>query len=69
MDAVQSVEITDDFFSSDGSVHFMLNLDTNAQMSTMPVVEVVPHYLTAEEAKRVASVLFGDVDFLKLIRC
>ena len=65
LDAVQSVELTDDFYSSDGSVHFMLNLATSTQMSILPVVEVVPHYLTAEEAKRVASVLFGDVDFFE----
>lgn len=58
-DAVQSVEITDDFYSSDGSVHFMLNLATSAQMSTMPVVEVVPHYLSEEDAERVGGVLFN----------
>lgn len=57
--AVQSVEITDDFYSSDGSVHFMLNLATSAQMSTMPVVEVVPHYLSEEDAERVGGVLFN----------
>lgn len=59
-DAVQTVKITDDFYSSDGSVHFLLNLNSSVRASNIPVVEVTPHYLTEEDAKRVAKVLFND---------
>lgn len=58
-DAVQALKITDDFYSSDSSVHFLLNLDSSARASNMPVVEVTPHYLSEEDAERVGGVLFN----------
>lgn len=61
-DAVQHVKISDDFYCTDGSVHFLLNLDSSTRACNMPVVEVVPHFLSEEDAKRVSEVLFNDVD-------
>lgn len=57
------VQFSETFYSTDGTVEFTLNLHETFANEAMPVVEVNPHYLTSEEAQRVASVLFGNVDF------
>lgn len=51
------------FTSSDNSVDFTIDLHTNLTDLPMPVVEVAPHRITIEDAKRVANVLFGNVTF------
>lgn len=56
----QEVYISESFTSTDGSVEFSLNLDQTLIPPAVPVVEVVPHYLTGEDAKRVCQVLFGE---------
>lgn len=53
----------DNFFSTDGTVAFTINLETFIPDVPMPVVEVVPHYLTGADAKRVAEVLFEGEKF------
>lgn len=53
----------DNFFSTDGTVAFTINLETFIPDVPMPVVEVVPHYLTGADAKRVAEVLFEREKF------
>lgn len=53
---------TDSFLSTDDSVEFVLDIDTTVKNCDMPVVEVVPHYLTEADAQRVARVLFGNKD-------
>lgn len=58
-----SVQYTDRFTTTDGSVEFTLNINEEIPATGMPVVEVVPHTLTAEDVKRVATVLFGDAQF------
>lgn len=60
--AGQRVQYTDSFSSTDGSVEFTLNIDTEVSNAPMPVAEVEPHYLTGQDAKRVAEVLFGDAE-------
>ncbi len=55
----QEVQIAERFTSTDGSVEFSLRLDQTIVPPAVPVVEVVPHYLTGEDAKRVSQVLFG----------
>lgn len=65
----QSVQDTVDISYSDtvtngnGSINYTFNIDQSLSYAALPVVEVVPHYLTAEEAQRVARVLFGDAEF------
>lgn len=60
--ANQRVQYTDSFSSTDGSVEFTWNIDTEVSNAPMPVAEVEPHYLTEQDAKRVAEVLFGDAE-------
>lgn len=59
----QVVCTEDAFFSTDGTVEFKLHFNHSFSTVNMPIVEVTPHYLTAEDAKRVAYTLFGDADF------
>ena len=59
----QNVSYTDSFTSTDGSVQFQLSIDDTIPVQAWPVVEIVPHYLTAEDAERVANALFGDAEF------
>lgn len=54
---------SDTFTSTDNSVEFRINIDEAVKNYATPVAEVVPHYITEQEAQRVAQVLFGDVDF------
>ena len=58
-----TVQYTDSFTSTDGSVEFTLNIENEIPAAEMPVVEVVPHTLTSEDVKRVANILFGDAEF------
>lgn len=62
-DATQTVLSTDTFLSTDGSVEFTVCLDNVVTAADMPILEVVPHFITSEEARHVASILFGNVDF------
>lgn len=48
------------FTSTDGSVTFQFQLDELKLPKSMPIVDVVPHYLTEEDARIVAQTLFGD---------
>lgn len=56
----QHVEVTEEFTSTDGSVEFTMRLDQTIVPPEVPVVEVVPHYLTGEDARRISHVLFGE---------
>lgn len=51
------------FMSSDNTVEFTIDLNADISDLPMPVVEVAPHQITTEDAKRVAEVLFGDAVF------
>lgn len=48
------------FTSSDNTVDFTIDLHMDLTDQPMPVVEVAPHRITIEDAKRVANVLFGN---------
>lgn len=56
----QQVQVTEAFTSTDGSVEFTMRLDQTIMPPEVPVVEVVPHYLTGEDARRISQVLFGE---------
>lgn len=60
-DATQPVMASNEFYSTDRSVLYTLDLDLSVRASDMPAVKVAPHYLTGEDAKRVAGVLFGGI--------
>lgn len=62
----QSLVYSDVFFSTDGSVEFSLNIAESVRTSQVPVVEVIPHYLTEEDAKRIANVLFEGGTFYEM---
>lgn len=62
-DETQTIQYSETFTSTDGSVTFLVAVDEEVTAADMPVLEAVPHFLTAEDAKRVAHALFGDVVF------
>ncbi len=51
------------FTSSDNTVDFTIDLHMDLTDQPMPVVEVAPHRITIEDAKRMANVLFGNATF------
>lgn len=57
------VQETAAFTSNDGTIEFYLDIDEEVYGEQMLAVEVVPHLITEEDAKRVAQALFGDEDF------
>lgn len=59
----QTVQYIESFFSTDGSVKFEMNITEAISDGPMPVVEVQPHYLSNDDAQRVANALFGDAIF------
>lgn len=59
-DETQEIYYSDEFYSTDNSVLFRFDIGSNISHANMPIVEVQPYYLTAEDAKKVAEVLFGD---------
>lgn len=63
--ADETVQYTNSFTSTDGSVEFTIDIDEEIAVLPMPVAEVTPHYLTAEDARRVATALLGDVDWFE----
>lgn len=60
---VKTLQYSDSFSSTDNTVQFILEIDNEILDLPMPVVEVTPHVLTSEDARRVASALFGKADF------
>lgn len=59
----EEILYTDTFTSHDGTVEYTINLDQELNSDPLPIVEVVPHFFTGEDVKRVAHALFGDVEF------
>lgn len=60
---ISSSIIHDSFDSTDGSVHFELDVQTDSSVLSLPTVVVEPHYFTEEDVQRVAYALLGDVEF------
>ena len=54
---------TETFTSTDGTAEYTIHFDQELKSNPLPIVEVVPHFFTGEDVKRVAHALFGDVDF------
>ena len=55
----------DSFASTDESVHFSIAVDQSFQTSNTPIVQVSSHFLTEEDAKRVATAFFPDATFFE----
>lgn len=62
-DTTISVIREDRFQSTDKSVEFIFNVNADLPVMNMPVVRIAPDYLSEDDAKRVANVLFGNTDF------
>lgn len=60
---IQDVDFTSSFDSTDGSVHFVMEIDQTIPCGGMPLVKVSPHYITETDAERVANALFPEADF------
>lgn len=58
-----TTKIYECFDSTDGSVHFELDFEEDSSVSSLSTVIVEPHYLSEEDAQRVACALFGNVEF------
>lgn len=61
--ASENISLHNEFTSTDKSVTFSMNIEKEWPQNGSPVVEVTPHYLTADDAKRVANILLGDATF------
>ena len=65
--ASTSWNYTEQFTSTDGKVNFLLQLTKDLPQTAMPVIQASPHYLTEEDAKRVANVLFPNATFYESV--
>ena len=63
----QSAAYSETFESDDGTIEFAMNIDESLTAEKLPTFEVVPHQITAEEAKRVALAIFGDAEFYEKV--
>lgn len=63
--STETAVYTGEFTSTDKSVVFTYHINDQLTVVNNPVAEVVPHYLTEEDVKRVATVLLGDVDWFE----
>lgn len=63
----QTAAYSETFSSSDGTIQFGLSIDQSVTGEKLPTFEVVPHQITAEEAKRVATAIFGDAEFYEKV--
>lgn len=60
-DEITTYEVQyDEFFSTDKTVKFTFAIDDVVSIGNTPIIEVSPHYLSEEEIKHIAQVLFGD---------
>lgn len=53
----------DGFTSTDGSIHYNIDLEMQANNLAMPIVQVTPHTFTSAEAETIARALFGEAEF------
>ena len=57
------ITFSDHFSSTDGSVNYDMDIKAELPSGDASVVDVMPHYLTAEDMKSVAFALFPDGEF------
>ncbi|MCD7859403.1 MAG: hypothetical protein LUH51_04430 [Firmicutes bacterium] len=59
-DATQDVNYNEIFSSTDGSVGFQFAIEETVTAANMPVLLVEPHFLTNEDAERIAYAIFDE---------
>lgn len=57
------VKETAAFTSKDGSIEFYFDLNEEVSGEVIPIIQVRPHQITEDDARRVALALFGDGDY------
>lgn len=62
-DETQELVYEEQFTSTDGSIEYYLRIDTTINAGDMPVVQVSPHYISEDDAERVAYTLFENVEY------
>lgn len=62
----QTIQCTESFASTDGGIMFSWNINQAINVSSKPVIEVVPHFLAGEEVERVAHAVCGNVNFYEM---
>lgn len=62
-DSVLQIQYSEDFHSTDNSLAFSMCIDEAIDVRPMPIVEVIPHYLTGDDSHRIAQAIFGNVIF------
>lgn len=63
----EQLQYTDTFTSHDGTVEYNINLQQQITSDPLPIVEVVPHFFTGEEVKRICDVLLGETQWREQI--
>ena len=59
----EQLEYTDSFTSHDGTVEYSINLQQQITSDPLPIVEVVPHFFTGQEVKRICDILLGETEW------
>lgn len=66
--SMRTVSYTDEFNSTDNSVVFTFNIHEELDAPKNSVVEVAPHFLTGEDARRVADILLPDAEWYEGVK-
>lgn len=64
----EEILYTDTFTSHDGTAEYTINLDQELTSDPLPIVEVVPHFFTGEEVKKVCDTLLGEAEWREQVR-
>lgn len=59
----EQIHYTDTFTSHDGTVEYTIDLDQELTSDPLPIVEVVPHFFTGEEVKKICNLLLGETEW------
>lgn len=59
----EQLHYTDTFTSHDGTVEYIIDLEQKLTSDPLPIVEVVPHFFTGEEVKRICDILLGETEW------
>ena len=62
LDETEAVSYFDTFLSTDGSVTFQMEVQNSISTPNMPVVEVIPHAISEEDAYNASLALCGSSD-------
>lgn len=64
-DTVKHIQSSRSLCTTDGTIDILFNLDEDINYALLPIYTVMPHYITAGEAKEVANLLFPDGTFFE----